>query len=94
LTLLMRSVHHVGPDLIHMTENRETTEDGRAPRTPCPKCGQREVVLGTKTEDFVYLRCSVCSEVWSFPERRNPLHVRRRVATGGARIIDEPDSGT
>jgi len=75
-----------------MAKNRESTENEAALRTPCPKCGQREVVLGTQTEYFVYLRCSVCFEVWSIPERRNPAHVRRRVATGGAGIIPDPDS--
>jgi hypothetical protein len=45
------------------------TPDGSS-RTPCPKCGEKEVMLGTQVEDFVYLRCQLCHEFWSIPERR------------------------
>jgi hypothetical protein len=49
-------------------------------RTPCPRCQQQDVMLGTWTERFVYLRCQACSHIWSIPERRAakreqvPLH--------------------
>ena len=51
-------------------------------RTPCPRCGARETVLGTETSWYVYLRCPACCEVWAFPERRV---IRRR---GGAPTAD------
>jgi uncharacterized Zn finger protein len=55
-----------------------TTPDDSS-RTPCPKCGEKEVVLGTQVEYFVYLRCELCHEVWSIPERRK---LRRDSARG------------
>jgi hypothetical protein len=46
-------------------------------RTPCPLCAATDVMLGTLTGRFVYLRCRACYEVWSIPERR--ASVRRAV---------------
>ena len=39
-------------------------------RTPCPRCGSHESVLGTETSWYVYLRCPICWEVWASPDRR------------------------
>jgi len=36
----------------------------------CSRCGSRNVVLGTQTTWYVYLRCSDCNEIWAFPDRR------------------------
>ena len=59
-----------------------TSPDGSS-RTPCPKCSKKEVVLGTQTEYFVYLRCSLCYEVWAIPERRKlPRNAARRIQLG------------
>jgi hypothetical protein len=65
-------------DPMHMAEHHDQSAENTATsRTRCPRCGEREVVLGTKTVFFVYLRCSLCFEFWSIPERR--AHARRPV---------------
>ncbi len=51
-----------------------SSPDGSS-RTPCPRCNAREVVLGTLTERFAYLRCAACAEVWAIPERRRFVRV-------------------
>ena len=59
------------------------TPDGSS-RTPCPKCGKKEVVLGTQVEYFVYLRCCLCHEVWAIPERRKSRReAARRIQFSG-----------
>jgi ssDNA-binding Zn-finger/Zn-ribbon topoisomerase 1 len=59
-----------------------TTPDGSS-RTPCPKCGRKEVVLGTQVRFFVYLRCCLCHEVWAIPERRKtPRDAARGIQLG------------
>ena len=51
-------------------------EPDGASRTPCPHCQAREVMLGTRTDRFVYLRCAACAQVWAIPERRRFVRVR------------------
>ncbi len=36
----------------------------------CPKCNEKAAKAATVTQRFVYLRCSLCAEVWVIPERR------------------------
>jgi hypothetical protein len=54
------------------------SEPDGSSRTPCPRCNAREVVLGTLTERFTYLRCAVCAEVWAIPERRRFVRVLQK----------------
>ena len=49
-------------------------------RTACPRCSAREVVLGTLTDRFAYLRCAACAEVWAIPERRKFVRVHTKDA--------------
>jgi hypothetical protein len=49
------------------------------PNQQCPNCDAIDVGFATQTEFFVYLRCNLCGEVWSFPERR----LVRRAQAGG-----------
>ncbi len=39
----------------------------RVPNQACPKCGSNRVVVATKVDRFIYLRCESCLEVWSEP---------------------------
>jgi len=58
-------------------------------RTPCPVCAATEVMLGTQTDRFVYLRCRACSEVWSIPDRRRAGV--RRMAQGRVEVVPPND---
>lgn len=39
-------------------------------RQSCAGCGQAEVKAVTVTSMVVYIRCQLCGEVWTVPERR------------------------
>ena len=38
--------------------------------TPCPRCTATAAEATTSAGPLVYLRCQICSEIWSIEERR------------------------